>query len=48
MRWLSVMNVNAIITDYPSRLESILKEQKKHPKYAVPLLRYLLTVRQTF
>ncbi|CAH0417620.1 glycerophosphodiester phosphodiesterase [Periweissella ghanensis] len=47
MYWLSVMNVDAIITDYPSRLQSILKEQQNHPHYGVALLRYFFTIQHT-
>lgn len=44
MYWLSVMNVDGIITDYPSRLATILKAQAQHPHYAVALVRYFFTI----
>lgn len=48
MKWLSVMNVDAIITDYPARLQAIIKQQHQKPTYAPALLRYMLTIQQTF
>lgn len=48
MKWLSIMNVDAIITDYPSRLSKIINAQQQAATYAPALLRYILTIQQTF
>lgn len=44
MYWLSVMNVDGVITDHPSELATVLKKQSGHPHYAVALLRYFFTI----
>ncbi|MFT8470210.1 MAG: glycerophosphodiester phosphodiesterase [Oenococcus sp.] len=47
MHWLSVMNVDSIITDYPQRLKNILAAPRRL-SYNQALLRYMLTIRQVY
>ncbi|KMQ37606.1 hypothetical protein AAX19_09560 [Oenococcus oeni] len=47
MHWLSVMNVDGIITDYPQKLKTILKTPCRFD-YNKALLFYMLNIRQVY
>ncbi|MFT8414338.1 glycerophosphodiester phosphodiesterase [Oenococcus oeni] len=47
MYWLSVMNVDGIITDYPQRLKAILRTPRRFD-YNKALLFYMLNIRQIY